>query len=255
MNSNIELHEHQKNAIAHAIYGGNTLFAHSVGAGKTFEMIATAMECKRLGLCHKSLFAVPNHLTEQVGADFLKLYPNANILVATKDDFKAENRKRLMSKIATGNYDAVIIGHTQLKMLPLSPERQEKIYKEQIENIVAVLPNLSTMRATVLRSRIWSEQKETLKISLKSSNQARKTTPCILKNSALINSLLTKHTSLRTYSVQQSCRMYLAYLQELRKEQPSYLQNAGILTKKQAVKVLYSPQVHHCQTALPNFTR
>ena len=114
MNSNIELHEHQKNAIAHAIYGGNTLFAHSVGAGKTFEMIATAMECKRLGLCHKSLFAVPNHLTEQVGADFLKLYPNANILVATKDDFKAENRKRLMSKIATGNYDAVIIGHTQL---------------------------------------------------------------------------------------------------------------------------------------------
>ena len=98
MNSNIELHEHQKNAIAHAIYGGNTLFAHSVGAGKTFEMIATAMECKRLGLCHKSLFAVPNHLTEQVGADFLKLYPNANILVATKDDFKAENRKRLLEK-------------------------------------------------------------------------------------------------------------------------------------------------------------
>lgn len=142
MNSNIELHEHQKNAIAHAIYGGNTLFAHSVGAGKTFEMIATAMECKRLGLCHKSLFAVPNHLTEQVGADFLKLYPNANILVATKDDFKAENRKRLMSKIATGNYDAVIIGHTQLKMLPLSPERQEKIYKEQIENIVAGIVEL-----------------------------------------------------------------------------------------------------------------
>ena len=142
MNSNIELHEHQKNAIAHAIYGGNTLFAHSVGAGKTFEMIATAMECKRLGLCHKSLFAVPNHLTEQVGADFLKLYPNANILVATKDDFKAENRKRLMSKIATGNYDAVIIGHTQLKMLPLSPERQENIFKEQIDNIVAGIAEL-----------------------------------------------------------------------------------------------------------------
>ena len=142
MNSNIELHEHQKNAIAHAIYGGNTLFAHSVGAGKTFEMIATAMECKRLGLCHKSLFAVPNHLTEQVGADFLKLYPNANILVATKDDFKAENRKRLMSKIATGNYDAVIIGHTQLKMLPLSPERQENIFKEQIDNIVAGIDEL-----------------------------------------------------------------------------------------------------------------
>ena len=136
MNSNIQLHEHQKNAIAHAIYGGNTLFAHSVGAGKTFEMIATAMECKRLGLCHKSLFAVPNHLTEQVGADFLKLYPNANILVATKDDFKSSNRKMLMSKIATGNYDAVIIGHTQLKMLPLSPERQEAFLQSQIDDIV-----------------------------------------------------------------------------------------------------------------------
>ena len=142
MNSNIQLHEHQKNAIAHAIYGGNTLFAHSVGAGKTFEMIATAMECKRLGLCHKSLFAVPNHLTEQVGADFLKLYPNANILVATKDDFKSSNRKMLMSKIATGNYDAVVIGHTQLKMLPLSPERQEAFLQSQIDDIVAGLAEM-----------------------------------------------------------------------------------------------------------------
>lgn len=174
MNSNIELHEHQKNAIAHAIYGGNILFAHSVGAGKTFEMIATAMECKRLGLCHKSLFAVPNHLTEQVGADFLKLYPNANILVATKDDFKAENRKRLMSKIATGNYDAVIIGHTQLKMLPLSPERQEKIYKEQIENIVAGIAELKHNEGNGFKVKDMERTKRNLENQLEKLQSSKK---------------------------------------------------------------------------------
>lgn len=174
MNSNIELHEHQKNAIAHAIYGGNTLFAHSVGAGKTFEMIATAMECKRLGLCHKSLFAVPNHLTEQVGADFLKLYPNANILVATKDDFKAENRKRLMSKIATGNYDAVIIGHTQLKMLPLSPERQENIFKEQIDNIVAGIAELKYQEGNSFKVKDMERTKRSLEQQLEKLQSSKK---------------------------------------------------------------------------------
>lgn len=174
MNSNIELHEHQKNAIAHAIYGGNTLFAHSVGAGKTFEMIATAMECKRLGLCHKSLFAVPNHLTEQVGADFLKLYPNANILVATKDDFKAENRKRLMSKIATGNYDAVIIGHTQLKMLPLSPERQENIFKEQIDNIVAGIAELKYQEGNSFKIKDMERTKRSLEQQLEKLQSSKK---------------------------------------------------------------------------------
>ena len=174
MNSNIELHEHQKNAIAHAIYGGNTLFAHSVGAGKTFEMIATAMECKRLGLCHKSLFAVPNHLTEQVGADFLKLYPNANILVATKDDFKAENRKKLMSKIATGNYDAVIIGHTQLKMLPLSPERQENIFKEQIDNIVAGIAELKYQEGNSFKVKDMERTKRSLEQQLEKLQSSKK---------------------------------------------------------------------------------
>lgn len=174
MNSNIELHEHQKNAIAHAIYGGNTLFAHSVGAGKTFEMIATAMECKRLGLCHKSLFAVPNHLTEQVGADFLKLYPNANILVATKDDFKAENRKRLMSKIATGNYDAVIIGHTQLKMLPLSPERQENIFKEQIDNIVVGIAELKYQEGNSFKVKDMERTKRSLEQQLEKLQSSKK---------------------------------------------------------------------------------
>ncbi len=162
MNSNIELHKHQKDAIAHAIYGGNTLFAHSIGAGKTYEMIATAMECKRLGLCHKSLFAVPNHLTEQVGADFLKLYPQANILVATKDDFKAENRKRLMSKIATGNYDAVIIGHSQLKMLPLSPERQKHIYQEQINDIIAGIADLKAQDGSNFKIKDMERTKRSL---------------------------------------------------------------------------------------------
>lgn len=174
MNSNIELHEHQKNAIAHAIYGGNTLFAHSVGAGKTFEMIATAMECKRLGLCHKSLFAVPNYLTEQVGNDYIKLYPNANILVATKDDFKAENRKRLMSKIATGNYDAVIIGHTQLKMLPLSPERQENIFKEQIDNIVAGIAELKYQEGNSFKVKDMERTKRSLEQQLEKLQSSKK---------------------------------------------------------------------------------
>lgn len=174
MNSNIQLHEHQKNAIAHAIYGGNTLFAHSVGAGKTFEMIATAMECKRLGLCHKSLFAVPNHLTEQVGADFLKLYPNANILVATKDDFKSSNRKMLMSKIATGNYDAVIIGHTQLKMLPLSPERQEAFLQSQIDDIVAGLAEKKAQDGNKFTVKEMERTKKNLENQLEKLQSSKK---------------------------------------------------------------------------------
>lgn len=174
MNSNIQLHEHQKNAIAHAIYGGNTLFAHSVGAGKTFEMIATAMECKRLGLCHKSLFAVPNHLTEQVGADFLKLYPNANILVATKDDFKSSNRKMLMSKIATGNYDAVIIGHTQLKMLPLSPERQEAFLQSQIDDIVAGLGEMKAQDGNKFTVKEMERTKKNLENQLEKLQSSKK---------------------------------------------------------------------------------
>lgn len=174
MNSNIELHEHQKNAIAHAIFDGNTLFAHSVGAGKTFEMIATAMECKRLGLCHKSLFAVPNHLTEQVGDDFLKLYPNANILVATKEDFKADNRKKLMSKIATGNYDAVIIGHTQLKMLPLSPERQQAIYQEQIDNIIKGIAELKAQDGSNFKIKDMERTKKNLEKQLAKLQSAKK---------------------------------------------------------------------------------
>ena len=131
----IELKPHQLNAIAHILYGGNTLLAHVVGAGKTFEMVAAAMESKRLGLCNKSLFAVPNHLTEQWASEFLRLYPSANILVATKKDFEMRNRKKFCAKIATGDYDAVIIGHTQLEKIPMSRERQERLLNEQLWEI------------------------------------------------------------------------------------------------------------------------
>ena len=162
MNSAITLKEHQKNAIAHALFGGNTLFAHCVGAGKTFEMIAAAMESKRLGLCTKPLFAVPNHLTEQIGEDFQKLYPGANILVATKNDFKKENRQQLFAKIATGDFDAVIIGHSQLGMIPLSKERQVSILQDQIDDIMAGIEELKKAEG----SRFQVKQMERTKKSL-----------------------------------------------------------------------------------------
>ena len=135
MNPAITLREHQKNAIAHVLYGGNTLLAHEVGAGKTFEMVAAAMEAKRLGLCQKSLFVVPNHLTEQWASEFLRLYPSANILVTTKKDFEKHNRKKFCARIATGDYDAIIMGHSQFEKIPISKERQERLLHEQIWEI------------------------------------------------------------------------------------------------------------------------
>ena len=135
MNPAITLREHQKNAIAHVLYGGNTLLAHEVGAGKTFEMVAAAMEAKRLGLCQKSLFVVPNHLTEQWASEFLRLYPSANILVTTKKDFETHNRKKFCARIATGDYDAIIMGHSQFEKIPISHERQERLLQEQIDEI------------------------------------------------------------------------------------------------------------------------
>lgn len=138
-NPEISLKPHQKNAVAHALFGGNTLFAHQVGAGKTFEMIATAMEGKRLGLHNKSMFVVPNHLTEQIGSDFMKLYPNANILVAKSDDFSPQKRRQMCARIATGNFDAVIIGHSQLIKIPISAKREEKFIRNQINEVVSAL--------------------------------------------------------------------------------------------------------------------
>ncbi|CCX93834.1 putative uncharacterized protein [Firmicutes bacterium CAG:110] len=136
INPEITLRPHQVNAIAHILYGGNTLLAHTVGAGKTFEMVAAAQESKRLGLCQKSLFVVPNHLTEQWAAEYLQLYPAASILVATKKDFETKNRKRFCSRIATGDYDAIIIGHSQFEKIPMSQERQKFILEQQKQEIL-----------------------------------------------------------------------------------------------------------------------
>ena len=166
MNSDIHLHDHQKNAIAHAMFGGNTLFAHCVGAGKTFEMIATAMESKRLGLCTKSLFAVPNHLTEQIGDDFQKLYPGANILVATKKDFKKENRQQLFAKIATGNYDAVIIGHSQLGKIPVSKERQVTTIQSQIDDILRGIEELKKSEGSKFQIKAMERTRKSLQKQL-----------------------------------------------------------------------------------------
>ncbi len=147
INPEIKLREHQLNAVAHILYGGNTLLAHEVGAGKTFEMVAAAMESKRLGLCRKSLFAVPNHLTEQWASEFLRLYPSANILVATRKDFEPRNRKKFCARIATGDYDAVIIGHSQFERIPISVERQERLLNEQIWEVEDGLRELKASHA------------------------------------------------------------------------------------------------------------
>jgi len=142
MNPEISLREHQRNAVAHVLYGGNTLLAHQVGAGKTFEMVAAAMESKRLGLCQKSMFVVPNHLTEQWASEFLRLYPSANILVTTKKDFETGNRKKFCARIATGDYDAVIIGHSQFEKIPVSHERQEQLLQDEIAEIIEGIEEL-----------------------------------------------------------------------------------------------------------------
>ena len=172
MNPEITLREHQLNAIAHDLYGGNTLLAHEVGAGKTFEMIAAAMEGKRLGLCQKSLFAVPNHLTEQWASEFLRLYPSANILVATKKDFETRNRKKFCARIATGDYDAVIIGHSQFERIPVSRERQERLLQEQIWEIEDGIAELKASRAERFTIKELERTKKNLKAKLQKLHDA-----------------------------------------------------------------------------------
>ena len=172
MNPEITLREHQRNAIAHDLYGGNTLLAHEVGAGKTFEMIAAAMEGKRLGLCQKSLFAVPNHLTEQWASEFLRLYPSANILVATKKDFETRNRKKFCTRIATGDYDAVIIGHSQFERIPVSRERQERLLQEQIWEIEDGISELKASRAERFTIKELERTKKNLEAKLQKLHDA-----------------------------------------------------------------------------------
>ena len=175
MNPEIELREHQKNAVAHILYGGNTLLAHAVGAGKTFEMVAAAMESKRLGLCNKSLFVVPNHLTEQWAAEFLQLYPAANILVATKKDFETKNRKKFCGRVATGDYDAVIIGHSQFEKIPMSIERQRAILEQQLEELTDGIADLKRNRGENFSIKQLEKSRKAVKQKLEKLNdQSRK---------------------------------------------------------------------------------
>ena len=175
MNPEIELREHQKNAVAHILYDGNTLLAHAVGAGKTFEMVAAAMESKRLGLCNKSLFVVPNHLTEQWAAEFLQLYPAANILVATKKDFETKNRKKFCGRIATGDYDAVIIGHSQFEKIQMSIERQRAILEQQLEELTDGIADLKRNRGENFSIKQLEKSRKAVKQKLEKLNdQSRK---------------------------------------------------------------------------------
>ena len=175
MNPEIELRTHQKNAVAHILYGGNTLLAHAVGAGKTFEMVAAAMESKRLGLCTKSLFVVPNHLTEQWAAEFLQLYPAANVLVATKKDFETKNRKRFCGRIATGDYDAIIIGHSQFEKIPMSVERQKQILEQQLQEITDGIIEMKANRGERFSIKQLEKSKKGIQAKLKKLNdQSRK---------------------------------------------------------------------------------
>lgn len=174
MNPEIELREHQKNAVAHILYGGNTLLAHAVGAGKTFEMVAAAQESKRLGLCNKSLFVVPNHLTEQWAAEYLQLYPAANILVATKKDFETKNRKKFCGRIATGDYDAVIIGHSQFEKIPMSIERQRAILEQQLEEITEGIAELRRNRGENFSVKQLEKSKKSIRQKLDKLNDQTK---------------------------------------------------------------------------------
>ena len=175
MNPEITLRKHQVNAIAHILYGGNTLLAHCVGAGKTFEMTAAAMESKRLGLCQKSMFVVPNHLTEQWAGEFLQLYPSANILVATKKDFETANRKKFCGRIATGEYDAVIIGHSQFEKIPMSAERQRTILEQQIAEIVMGIEEVKRNRGENFTIKQMEKTRKSLQAKLnKLNDQSRK---------------------------------------------------------------------------------
>ena len=174
MSPEITLRPHQKNAIAHILYGGNTLLAHVVGAGKTYEMVAAAMEKKRLGLCTKTLICVPNHLTEQLAGEALQLYPNANILVARRTDFEKANRKRFCAKIATGNYDIIVIGHSQFERIPLSQERQVEYLQSQIHDVINQVEQLKEERA----ENFTVKQMERIRTVNSAQNQAQLPDDC-----------------------------------------------------------------------------
>ena len=208
MTPEIKLRSHQQNAVARMLYGGNSLLAHCVGAGKTFEIIAAAMEGKRLGLCRKNLVVVPNHLTEQWGADFLRLYPGAKVLVATKKDFEPQNRKKFCSRIATGDYDAVVIGHSQFEKIPLSPERQKAILREQIDQVIDGIEEAKAQNGERYTIKQLEKSRKSLQAKLEKLNdQSRKMMWSLLRNWVWISCLWTRRTDLKIFSSQQKCGM------------------------------------------------
>ena len=208
MNPEIELRQHQRDAIARILYGGNTLLAHEVGAGKTYTMAAAAMEAKRLGLCSKPMFVVPNHLTEQWASEFLRLYPSANILVTTKKDFEKANRQKFCARIATGGYDAVIIGHSQFEKIPVSQERQEQLLQDQIDEITEGIRELKSSNGERFSIKAMERTKKGLRPNSKSCWTAQKTMWSRLRNWGLTGCLWTRHIHLKTSTTKQKCRMW-----------------------------------------------
>ena len=224
MNPEIELREHQKNAIAHILYGGNTLLAHAVGADKTFEMTAAAMESKRLGLCSKSLFVVPNHLTEQWAAEFLQLYPAANVLVATKKDFEKKNRKRFCGRIATGDYDAVIIGHSQFEKIPMSFERQRIILQQQIQDITDGIIELKANRGDKFSVKQLEKTKKSLTVKLEKLNdQSRKDDVVTFEELGIDRLFIDESHYYKNLFYILKCGMWAALLRRKHRNQATFL--------------------------------
>lgn len=219
--------------------GNNTLLAHCVGAGKTFQMIAAGMESRRLGLAQKNLYVVPNHLTEQWGADFLRLYPNANVLVATKKDFEPSNRKKFCSRIATGDYDAIIIGHSQFERIPLSPERQKSMIERQIQDITfAIAEAKAEDDGKSFTVKQMEKTKKTLQAKLQKLNdQSRKDDVVTFEQLGVDRCLWMRATSIKICSSTQKCGISLVLLRPMRRNPRICLQSASILMRSLAARV------------------
>ena len=243
MNPEITLREHQRNAIAHVLYGGNTLLAHEVGAGKTYEMAASAMEAKRLGLCQKSLFVVPNHLTEQWASEFLNLYPNAKLLVARRKDFETANRKKFCARIATGDYDAVIIGHSQFERIPLSFERQERIIQEQIDETLAAINELKAHAGENFSIKQMEKTRKTLETKLeKLRSDERKDDVVTFEQLGIDRLFVDESHAFKNCSSRQKCVMSLDYPPAKRRNPAICSASAAIWMRSPAGGAWCSPQ-------------
>ena len=250
MNPAITLREHQLGAIAHVLYGGNTLLAHEVGAGKTFEMVAAAMESKRLGLCQKSLFVVPNHLTEQWASEFLRLYPSAKILVTTKKDFESHNRKKFCSRIATGDYDAVIIGHSQFERIPISQERQERLLQEQIDEITEGIAEVKSNGGERFTIKQLERTRKSLEARLeKLQAEGRKDDVVTFEQLGVDRLFVDERTIIRTSFYTRKCGTWPAFPPVTPRNPAICLPNAAIWMRSQAAGAWSLPPAPLCPTA------